>query len=174
LLAEDAASIPFGTVSPHEAFDPFAVLLSYRNFGDVSFSGIDVGITCYIDADWTLSGNYSYVSDNLFPRSESQANNIYLNIPQHKGAIGLRFARENVPIHSEIRGRYVGGFPFRAGVYSGDIESYLLVDVNVGYTFSNTFRAILSIDNVLNNKHVEMIGAPKIGRFAVLRLTKSF
>jgi len=32
----------------------------------------------------------------------------------------------------------------------------------------------LTIQNVLDYKHIEFVGAPPIGRLAILRLTKSF
>ena len=39
------AGIPFGTVTPKQAADPNAVMLTYQNYGDISFNGLDMNFT---------------------------------------------------------------------------------------------------------------------------------
>lgn len=41
------ARIPFGTVTPEQAYDPSAVLLTYRNYGAVTVKGLDLSLAYY-------------------------------------------------------------------------------------------------------------------------------
>ena len=67
IFAAGAAGIPFGTVSPEQAADhPTAVLLTYRNFGDITLYGFDLAFGWYPAEDWNVTGRYSLVSDDCF------------------------------------------------------------------------------------------------------------
>ena len=50
------AFIPFGTVTPEEASDPNAVLLTYRNYGDISLNGFDCSLTYYLNPSLSIGG----------------------------------------------------------------------------------------------------------------------
>lgn len=77
---------------------------------------------------------------------------------------------------AQIRVRNIGAFPGNTGVYIGNIENYTVVDFNGGYDLPFAPAATLSVtvQNVFDNEHQEMIGAPKIGRLALLSLDLSF
>jgi len=71
-----------------------------------------------------------------------------------------------------VSGRYNKGFPVIAGQYVGDVKSYTVIDLGIGYAFHQTgIRADLGISNVLNSNHREFVGAPRLGRVASLRIT---
>jgi iron complex outermembrane receptor protein len=59
-----------------------------------------------------------------------------------------------------------------SGVYVGDVESYAVVDVNGGYRVPGYKGFIISatINNLLNNKHQEWIGAPELGILGLLKV----
>ncbi len=42
-----AAAIPYGTVSPEQASDPYAMIMSYRNFESVTIRGLDLNLAYY-------------------------------------------------------------------------------------------------------------------------------
>jgi len=71
------------------------------------------------------------------------------------------------------RMRYTAGFPMNSGVYVGEIESYTVFDVNAAYEIPgwDGFRTALSVNNVLDHRHREFIGAPEKGLIAILQLT---
>jgi iron complex outermembrane receptor protein len=54
------------------------------------------------------------------------------------------------------------------------VESYAIADLNVGLDIIPDLRFNVSVQNILNNKHIEFIGAPAIGRLATARLTQRF
>ena len=186
LFATGAAGIPFGTVSPQEAFDPTAMILTYRNFGDVSLNGMDVYFSYYAGKSWMFSGNYSFVTKagfNLFKspnrviyRNLAGVADISLNAPANKFALAVQYRAPQRGYEVELRGRYVEGFPQDSGVYLGEVQTYTIVDFNFGYDlpFSSGSRFSLNVNNLLDKEHKEFIGAPLLGRLIMARLTQTF
>ncbi|MBT8401145.1 MAG: TonB-dependent receptor, partial [Rhodothermia bacterium] len=170
-----AGSVPFGTVSPEESFDPTAVLLVRRNFGDITLYGCDLHFSYFASPRWTFGGSYSHVSDNLF-RDVDGVDDIALNAPRHKASGLLRYTAPAREFSTELRVRYVGGFPVRSDVYIGSVDAYTLLDLSFHYRvpFSAGTQLTVTVQNLLNNEHQEFVDVPEIGRLALLRLTHSF
>ncbi len=157
-------------------------LLSYRNFGQVEFFGVDASFLAHVgpssDPDrLSVFGNVSLISDDFFDNEELGEENadlsLALNAPTFKAKGGV-----NVTVSGgfsvNVSGRYTEGFPVQSGSYVGDIDSYFLLDAGAGYAFDRVapgLRLDVTVQNVLNNEHREFIGAPRIGRFAMARLT---
>ncbi|MGH2567928.1 MAG: TonB-dependent receptor domain-containing protein [Bacteroidota bacterium] len=166
-------SIPYGTVSPLEAYDPTAMLLTYRNFGDITLWGADVHATYYLNRNWTFSGSFSFVSKDLFPASASQPHDIALNAPKQKYTLSVRYTSSDEAVDVTLRTRYNAGFPVRTGVYIGSVSSYQLFDLMVSYQLPwvRGARITLNAQNIFDNVHREMIGAPTVGRLVLGRVT---
>ncbi|MBI1925924.1 TonB-dependent receptor [Candidatus Poribacteria bacterium] len=168
------AKIPFGVISPEQVQNDTEVILTYRNFGSISVYGTDLNFT-YLKGNWNFSGNYSYVSKDLFKNVDGVID-IALNAPKHKFGGSIQYLNSKAGLSTQLRLHYVDGFPVNAGAYVGEVNSYAVLDLNAGYDlpFSRNTRLSLTIQNLLNNKHQEFIGAPEIGRLAMVRLTQSF
>ena len=173
-----AAFIPFGTVSPEQATDPTAVLLTFRNFGQITHYGCDLSSTYYPNNAWTFSGNYSYLSDNVFP-NVGGVRDVVLNAPRHKFNLGGDYTFSETGLNLGGRVRYRGPFRMASGVYAGDIEAATVVDLDLAYDLpigaSNASVTLnLNARNLLNNKHRQFIGAPEIGRMVSGGMTVRF
>lgn len=161
-IAEGAAMIPFGTVTPDQVSDPTAVALTYRNFGDVTVYGADMGFSYFPNRAWNITGSYSFINQNLFENVESLGD-VPLNAPKHKFSGGVTFRPARWPLTLGGKISYRGAFPMLDGVYGGPVDSYTLIDVNVAYEFAPlTFSVEAS--NMLDNKYRSFVGAPEIGR----------
>jgi iron complex outermembrane receptor protein len=169
------ARIPFGTVSPQEAYDPNAVLLTYRNYGSVTVKGVDLSLAYYLGELWTLTGNYSFVDDNLFENLDN-IDDVTLNSPKHKLRAGVARELPQWRLRAGAQVRHNGAYPMASGVYEGEVEAYTLLDLNLVYKLpvQRELSLILNADNVLNNKHREFVGAPQIGRLVVAQLGVNF
>ena len=167
------AFIPFGTVTPEEVSDPTAVLLTYRNYGDISLNGLDASLTYYLNPSLSFGGNYSFVSKDLF---ETDLRDIALNAPTNKFGANVQYLNTNLGVGAGVRMNFVAGFPVNSGVYIGEVESYYTIDLNVGYDipFGPSPRLSLTVQNLLNNEYQPFIGAPEIGRLSLVRLTQTF
>ena len=168
-----AAFLPFGTVTPEETSDPSAVLLTYRNYGDISLNGLDCSLTYYLNPSWSLGGNYSFVSEDSF---ETDFGEIALNAPKNKFGANVQYNNINLGLAAGVRMNFVTGFPVNSGVYIGDVESYYTIDLSAGYDipFGPSPRLSLTVQNLLGTEYQPFIGAPMIGRLSLIRLTQTF
>ncbi|MEZ4885265.1 MAG: TonB-dependent receptor [Chitinophagales bacterium] len=172
LLTSSAASIPFGTISPIFENTP-SMLFSYTNFGDVQLWGTELGFLYKLNDQWTAEGNYAYVSKGEFDADRGIP--LALNAPQHKANFGLQYA-SNFGLDVAMKYRWQNAFSVNSGIYIGEVPSFGAVDIHLGYAFapSRVTRLSLSIQNLLDNSHQEVVGAPTIGRFVALRLSHAF
>ena len=169
------AFIPFGTVTPDQAADPNAVLLTYRNYGDISLNGLDCSLTYYLNPSLSIGGTYSFVSKDLF-ETEVTDRNIALNAPANKFGVNVQYINTNLGVGTGVRMNYVAGFPVNSGVYIGEVDPYFTIDLNVGYDipFATRPRLSLTVQNLLGTEYQPFIGAPNIGRLSLVRLTQTF
>ncbi|MDE0638727.1 MAG: TonB-dependent receptor [Candidatus Poribacteria bacterium] len=170
-----AAYIPFGTVTPEQAADPNAVMLTYRNYGDISLNGLDMNFTFFLNPSWSLGANYSFVSKDLFENVDG-IGDIALNAPKNKFGVNVQYTNIDLGLGAGLRARFVEGFPVRSGVYVGEVESYWTLDLNAGYAIplGPKPRLSVTVQNLLDRKHQQFVGTPEIGRLAMARLTQTF
>jgi iron complex outermembrane receptor protein len=173
-----AAFIPFGTVTPTQAVDPAAVTVTYRNFGSITVYGLDAGFTYFAENNWKLTGNYSFVNEDLFKNLGGIAD-VALNAPKHKVNLGLEYEHPQTGFRAGATFRYRGEFPMNSGAYVGTVEAYSSVDLAAQYLLplnNPKFKATLSLNgsNILDNRHQEFVGAPEIGRLVTSGLIVKF
>ncbi len=191
-------STPIAIVAPAENdLGPGQVpelMLAYRNFGNVSYWGIDATMQYLANEKLNFFGNISIVSDDFFNNKDlDEANTslaLALNAPKFKAKGGFSYDQPK-GIAFGASGRYVQGFPVFSGPYIGGrpapfnddpvtlpgVDDFFLLDVNIGYDLYNIapgLRVDVSVQNLLDNKHREFVGAPKIGRMAMARLNFAF
>ena len=160
-----AAFIPFGTITPLQASDPHAVMLAYRNFGDVEFYGFDVSFAYYADETWTFSGSYSHVNKDLFKNLAGVAD-IALNAPRNKFTLGATANVQDPGVRVGFRLRGRSGFPMNSGVYIGDVKSSLVFDANVRYELPSlitdgTAALVVNASNMFNQNTGSSSGRPR-------------
>lgn len=155
------------------------LMLTYRNFGKVSFYGADVAFQYLANENLSVFGNLSLVSDDYFDEDELDESGtgleLALNAPTLKGSAGFKYGFAS-GLSINAAGRYTDGFPVLSGPYVGDVDSYFLLDVGVGYDLSNFqegLRFDVSVSNATDKMHRQFIGAPQIGRQAMARITYS-
>ena len=170
-----AAQIPFGTVSPEQAYDPTAVILTYRNFGDVTLYGFDLAAGYYATDNLKFSGSYSFVDDNFF-ENLGGIDDVALNAPKHKMKVGTDYRMPQYDLRLGARLRYNGEFPMASGVYVGAVDSYTTLDLSARYElpFGEGLYLLTNIDNALDDSHRAFIGAPEVGRLTYLQLGVDF
>ncbi len=156
------------------------LMLSYRNFGKLTYWGIDASIQVLATKELSFFGNVSVVSDDFFDNTELEESNtslsLALNAPKFKTKFGARYDGAS-GFSANIAGRYSDSFPVQSGPYVGTVDSFFLLDLGVGYAFSGEMQGLrldLGVSNVFDNEHREFIGAPKLGRMAIARATYSF
>jgi len=172
------ASVPLGTIVPDQRSNS-DLMLSARNYGKFSIMGVDLGMEAHLSNQVTLSGSYSRVSDECYDANNDGnclgADDIALNAPTNKGAIGLDVDNKFSGVFFGARVRMSGGFPVNSGVYRDVLEAVNIVDVNAGYRLPGTRTTIsTTINNLFNNKHKEFVGVPDMGLLALLQVQVEF
>jgi iron complex outermembrane receptor protein len=181
-----ATGVPLGTVTPQEAIDPTAVMLSYRNYGDITLYGYDVGLEIGVMDGLAINGSLSYVDKNFFPNLDGVAD-LALNAPKFKFSVGTEYRDIALGLNVAARLRHVDGFPVNSGVYLGEVPGYSVVDLNFGYrlpwveglNFSVTAQNLLTFvedgeDGPFDQMHSEFVGVAPIGRLVLARLQYEF
>ncbi|MFQ5568954.1 MAG: TonB-dependent receptor domain-containing protein [Rhodothermales bacterium] len=177
-----SATTPYGVVEPEENVQRSAggapeLMLTYLNFGEVNYYGADVAVEWIPNRKFRVFGNFSWVSDDFFDDEDldeaGTGRFVSLNAPTNKFRGGFSY-NDPSGFSVNVAGRYNKDFQVRSGVYSGEVESYFLLDVGAGYDFSRTMpglRLDVLAQNVLNEEHREYIGSPQLGRLVTARLT---
>ncbi len=175
--------LPVAIVQPREnnagAGSMPELLLSYRNFGQIEFFGVEAGAQLALTDRLDVFGNVSWTSDNYFDEDEVNETgsdlSVALNAPALKAKGGFYYAPQT-GFTVGASGRYTEGFPVQSGPYVGTVEDYFLLDVSAGYGFARYFRGAridVTVLNVTDNRHREFVGAPAMGRMGSVRLTYS-
>ena len=129
--------------------------------------GASLGINYYVGRYLAFIGNYSW---NILDRHGSTDPLIpAFNTPEQKFNLGFngRGWREH---GFNINFKWVSGFRFEGSPqFTGDIESYNVVDAQVNRYFKNLHTTLkLGASNLLNNEHYEVYGGPLVGRLVYL------
>ncbi len=175
-----AENSPIGIVQPLAPGAipiPGQLLLSYRNFGEVDYYGVDLSAEALVTERLDVFGNLSWLSDNFFDAEElgeaEGAPELSMNAPDLKLKAGFNYAApRGVRFGAAVR--HISSFEVLSGPYEGEVEAYTLVDVNAGYDLSALTPGLtfdLAVLNVFDEVHREFIGAPQLGRLALARLT---
>jgi iron complex outermembrane receptor protein len=160
--------------------DAIGALATFQNFGDVDYWGLDMSLELLAAEHFTVFGNLSIVSDDLFDSKELGEDDASLELALNASTFKTRFGgdyRFRSGFSLNAFGRYTKGFPVRSGTLFGEIESYWVFDAGIGYNFEASIPGLrlgVSVQNILDNRHRQFVGAPKIGRVGLARLTYSF
>ena len=147
--------------------------MGYVNYGNVNMWGFDASLTYFVNLEWSLDLTYSYLGMTEFLNPITNSVDP-INAPRHKAGSKLQYNSRRYPITASLNGRYVDGFKWSSGIYFGDIKSYTVFDLHLGYKINDIVKANFTVSNLLNHKHTEIIGGPSIGRVALVRLTTTF
>ena len=128
--------------------------------------------TWFINRDLTFDIHYSYLNMTEFLNPVTNAKDP-INAPRHKGGFKLRYSPSKNPYSVSLNYRYVDAFQWSSGIYFGNIASYGILDLHGSYRINKYVSAMLTMNNMLNLRHFEIMGGPKLGRMIVFRLKGS-
>ncbi|HET9275557.1 MAG TPA: TonB-dependent receptor, partial [Gemmatimonadales bacterium] len=171
--------VPLATVVPNNT--PLTarpdIFLTYRNFGEVELGGADLALDWMVTPSFSLSGSYSWVSDDFFAAADvSGPTDIALNASKSKGSVAAAWRDVFGRGGAEVRFRALRGFPVNSGVYVGTTESYEVVDLqgNWKLPFAPNLGVAASLQNVFNTKVAAFVGVPRIGRLLLTKVSYTF
>jgi outer membrane receptor for ferrienterochelin and colicins len=183
-LAEGAATIPGGVLSSSDiqGMGP-ELVLSYENYGTLSYWGMDLGAQLELNRNFTLAASGSLVSEDHF---EVEGRIVTLNAPDLKGSASLIMSGFTVPVTAEIGVRGHSGFPVSSGEFVGlqclsdfegaadsdeCVDTATLLDASIGY--EGLFGGIalrVGVKNLLDTAYRPFVGVPTSGRQILARM----
>lgn len=147
---------------------------SYKNVGKVSEYGYEMGLNYYITDDLIFDLNYSYFQFEIDESiSAADASQIQSNSPRWKSNAGITYqSADNYDVALKVK--YIPSYFWSAGVYSGPIPAYALVNLSAGYQVNTQTNLNLNISNILDRRHYQIFGGSILGRRSTLSVTYSF
>ena len=188
-LAAGAAGVPLGTVVPTNTSLTARpdIFLTARNFGSVNLWGADLAVDMVFGKHLSLSGSYSFVNKDFFPRAELKdaPADIALNASRSKGSFTIAWRDDRKGWSLESRVRALKGFPVSSGVYTSapdardpnrllPTDSYAVIDLQGTWRPPFGSRNLLfsaNIQDLLNKHYSTFVGVPRIGRVLLTKLT---
>ncbi len=138
---------------------------------DLQYNGAPFGLIPF--------ATFSWLSDVVFDTEEldddpTSGRVYYLNTPPFRARFGVsKLALEEQGLYGSLTGRYDAGFEARDGVWSGDVESYFMIDAAVGFKFSDKFKAGINATNLTDVLYRPMPNIPAQRRLVFVNLTYS-
>jgi outer membrane receptor protein involved in Fe transport len=160
---------PEPTVLPGDT--ALRAIWSYNNAGKVTESGLELGLNYYLSDNWILDANYAFFDFQIIEKSEKDI--LIPNAPKHKFNGGITYQSAK-GFDVNLSFKYVPSFDWAAGIYTGRIYEYTLVNLAANYKFTSNFQVGLNISNLLDREHYQIFGGSFIKRRGVLTMTAMF
>jgi len=184
---QTAALIPnfygTGTVETNQVPQDDGILhvaAGYRIFPDAksTYWGSDLGLEYYVNDDFSIFGNYSWISKTEFraedlnePADSPLAR--FLNVPKNKFRIGWNYTPSS-GFRANMVFQHDDSFEASVGQYSGPTDVKNIVDAGFGYKFGNGLAIDVTAQNLFDSNYRTFTNMPVIGRRALFRLTYDF
>ncbi len=165
VLAALQAALPpdlYAVMSNDPSGSPLFAARSYTNFGKVDAEGAELGFSYFFE-DWELFVNYSWFDYTI--KEQLAGSELYPNSPENRVSAGFTFTRPTFDV--SVRGRWVDSFVWSAGLFTGEVPSYEVVDLNANYRFAERWQLGLYVSNAIDNDHFETFGGDMLRRRAI-------
>ena len=178
-IAPLADNFILGTIQSESTPDNGVVHVpaGYRSFEAYSYTGLDVSLEYFVNADLSVFGNYSYISDNVFETeirdSDGAVGTNALSIPRNKYRFGANYGPE-LGWRANLSFQHDDSFEAFNGLFSGETDEKNIVDLGIGYKFNNGLTINASAQNLFDNEYRAFPGMPIIGRRSMVTLTYEF
>ena len=147
------------------------VTIVYLNFGRRTIHGLDVGVNAYPTDRLTLMGNLSLIRAGELKEPGALDLDEPFNTPEaifNLGASACDFLTSGLDVSLSLR--RVSEFDFRSGWRSGIVPSYSVVNLGLSYRLDPGVTCRLTVRNLLDNKHIEVVDGFELGRLAVAEI----
>ncbi len=151
----------------------------YRTFEAYDYWGMDLGLEYYINQNFSFFGNYSWLSKNQFDvqvvgAAEGETERTSIGAPENKFRLGINYTPDT-GFRANIAFQHNDSYFANIGqIYSGDTEATDLVDLGVGYKFSNSLAIDVTAQNLFDSEYRAYPNFPIIGRRVLAKLTYHF
>lgn len=140
-----------------------ALVLSYANSGVVDTQGVDVAFNYYVSNRWVADFSYSWFDFEV--KEQNERDQLLPNAPETKFSAGLAYTGDR--LSTSLKYRWVDDFPWAAGIFVGEVPSYDLIDLSVGFRVTDNWELGVDVSNLLDDEHFQSFGGDLISRRAL-------
>lgn len=176
-IAEQAAQIPLGTVTPTSAGGTASALVAgYQDAGGFDVMGGELGAGFLLSDRLEMATSLSFINRNTFETAGELLSEVSLNTPTVRGTASLTYRNDDSGVNGGLRFRAQNGFPFNSGPWVGDLAAITTLDANFGFRIPGYEDLWFQVDvsNVFDKAYQSMLGAPAIGRVVLARMRWDF
>ncbi|MCX6140845.1 MAG: TonB-dependent receptor [Candidatus Kapabacteria bacterium] len=149
-----------------------SLVIAPTNIAIVNEIGTELSATYFLTNELSINTNYAYidvkVQDNDVPTAK-----ILPNTSRHRINAGIQYLKAG-EYDGGIELRYVDGFKWIAGLFEGNVPSYAVVNLNLGYYITKDLRASVNVFNLLDREHYEIFGGTILRRQVVGTVSYTF
>ena len=189
----DPAGILTGTPSGTQAFDSDGNLIAegsgldgtlstYRNFGEATVRGLELGLDYAASERFDLSSSITWIDLTDFDGGGAGPD-LKLNVPEIKikGALTMRnMGFDNYSVR--LSGRWQSAYTFQAGYWDsrtmlsdGEVPSRFVTNLSATYQIPQTGVDLqVSVSNLFNNEGADVLGGPVRDRLIWVGATYRF
>ncbi len=152
-------------------------LFTYVNFGSAQVQGADLGVTLYPIEGVNIAAGGSWIDLADFSSDGSQAD-LLLNVPPVK--LKSSVTVQNLGVNGwfvRLAGHWTAPYRFESGYWSasrffddGKIPSRFVANLSAGYDFPHGLGLRAFLMNALDDRGIDVLGAPVQRRMAFLQL----
>ena len=176
-IADQAAQIPLGTVTPTSAGGTASALVAgYQDAGGFDVMGGELGAGFLLSDRLEMATSLSFINRNTFETAGELLSEVSLNSPTVRGTASLTYRNDDSGVNGGLRFRAQNGFPFNSGPWVGDLDAITTLDANFGFRIPGYEDLWFQVDvsNVFDKAYQSMLGAPAIGRVVLARMRWDF
>lgn len=136
--------------------------------GQAKLQGLELELTGSLTPNWQVAGGYTYTDTEFVNTTNFQGAEFYTprhmfqawtkyNFDERHGILDKAFVGAGVKVFSSFRNLTRTA----AGGLSADLKApgYTVVDLQAGYNFNENLSAVLSVNNVFDEKYYERLGS---------------
>ena len=141
--------------------------VTYTNFGDVDTQGVELGLNVRVNPAWTLDFTYNWFDFDV--KNQLAADPLQPNSPENQYGFGVSYQADAFDISTKFR--HVDGFDWAAGVFSGPIPAYDLVDLTAAYQINEQVEVGVNVSNLFDENHYQIFGGDLLERRALAQVS---
>ncbi|GAB5464681.1 MAG: hypothetical protein Kapaf2KO_01170 [Candidatus Kapaibacteriales bacterium] len=153
------------------------VIIAPDNIARVNEYGAEISANYYVTDELSFRANYAWLGVDVAEQEEgTDSNEILPNTSPNRVNIGFTYddKKSSYPwfVGADFRG--VQGFQWVAGLFTGHVPEYWVLNVNAGVEITNNIELGVNVFNALDRRHYQIFGGTILGRYATANLVFNF
>ena len=166
LMATLSASLPpelFNVLSNAPDGRPLFAAYSGTNFGNARAWGAELGLGFKVHPRWNVDVSYTYFDHEILDQLDEDP--LFPNAAENRFSVSVAYRDPRWT--GTLQYRRVDTFPWRTGIYWGQVPAFDTLTLSVGFLPTPSWRIGVDVENLLDDAHYQQFGGDVLRRRAV-------